>query len=44
MANYGMNVIDSGVGVLNMHAPWEITSKVDIYESFKGYRAFLLNA
>ena len=44
MANYGMNVIDSGVGVLNMHAPWEITSKVDIYESFKGYRAFLVNA
>lgn len=44
MANYGMNVIDSGVGVLNMHAPWEITSKVDIYESFKGYRAFLINA
>lgn len=44
MANYGMNVIDSGVGVLNMHAPWEITSKVDIYESFKGYRAFLQNA
>ncbi len=41
MANYGMNVIDSGVGVLNMHSPWEITSKVDIYESFKGYRAFL---
>lgn len=44
MANYGMNVIDSGVGVLNMHAPWEITSKVDIYESFKGYKAFLINA
>lgn len=43
MANYGMNVIDSGVGVLNMHAPWEITSKADIYESFKGYRAFLIN-
>ncbi len=43
MADYGMNVIDSGVGVLNMHAPWEITSKVDIYESFRGYRAFLQN-
>lgn len=43
MANYGMNVIDSGVGVLNMHAPWEITSKVDIYESLKGYRAFLMS-
>ena len=44
MAEYGMEVIDSGVGVLNMHAPWEITSKVDIYESLKGYRAFLVNA
>lgn len=44
MANYGMNVIDSGVGVLSMHSPWEITSKVDIYESLKGYRAFLINA
>ncbi len=44
MANYGMNVIDSGVGVLNMHAPWEITSKADIYESLKGYRAFLIEA
>lgn len=43
MANYGMNVIDSGVAVLNMHAPWEITSKVDIYESLKGYKAFLLS-
>ncbi len=44
MANYGMNVIDSGVGVLSMHSPWEVTSKVDIYESYKGYRAFLQNA
>lgn len=41
MANYNMEVIDSGVGVLNMHAPWEITSKVDIYETYKGYIAFL---
>jgi aspartyl aminopeptidase len=41
MANYNMEVIDSGVAVLNMHAPWEITSKVDIYETFKGYIAFL---
>ncbi len=41
MANYGMNVIDSGVAVLSMHAPWEITSKVDIYEAYLGYVAFL---
>ena len=41
MAEYGMEVIDSGVGVLNMHAPWEVTSKVDIYETKKGYSAFL---
>lgn len=40
-AQYGMNVIDSGVAVLSMHAPWEITSKADIYEAMKGYRAFL---
>lgn len=38
---YGMNVIDSGVAVLNMHAPWEITSKADIYEAVKSYKAFL---
>ena len=43
LANYGMNVIDSGVPVLNMHAPWEITSKSDIYEVEKGYEAFLKN-
>ncbi|MBQ6661037.1 MAG: aminopeptidase [Lachnospiraceae bacterium] len=41
MGNYGMNVIDSGVAVMSMHAPWEITSKVDIYESYLGYVAFL---
>lgn len=40
-ANYQMNVIDSGVAVLNMHSPWEISSKVDIYEAYQGYRAFL---
>ncbi len=44
MARYGMNVIDSGVAVMNMHAPWEVTSKVDIYEAKKGYLAFLQNA
>lgn len=41
VANYGMEVIDSGVAVLCMHAPWEITSKADIYEAYKGYRVFL---
>lgn len=41
MAKYGMNVIDSGVGVLSMHAPWEAVSKVDVYEAYKGYKAFL---
>ncbi|MEF9916278.1 MAG: aminopeptidase [Lachnospiraceae bacterium] len=41
MANYGMNVIDSGVAVLSMHAPHEVTSKADIYEVFKGYKVFL---
>ncbi|MDE5863586.1 MAG: aminopeptidase [Lachnospiraceae bacterium] len=41
---YGMNVIDSGVAVLNMHAPWEITSKADIYEAYKSYKAFLKDA
>ncbi len=41
LANYGMNVIDSGVAVRNMHAPWEIISKVDLYEAFLGYIAFL---
>lgn len=40
LANYGAEVIDCGVAVLNMHAPNEIVSKVDIYEMFKGYKAF----
>lgn len=44
LANYGMNVIDSGVPVLNMHAPWEIISKVDLYEALRGYIAFLKEA
>lgn len=44
LANYDMNVIDSGVAVLNMHAPWEIISKVDLYEAYKGYQAFLREA
>lgn len=41
MSLYGMQVIDAGIAVLNMHAPWEITSKADIYETEKGYEAFL---
>jgi aspartyl aminopeptidase len=41
---YGMEVIDSGVAVLNMHAPWEVTSKADVYEAYKCYRAFLKDA
>lgn len=44
LALYGMEVIDCGVPVLNMHAPWEATSKVDIYETFRGYLAFLAEA
>lgn len=44
LAQYNMNVIDCGVAVLNMHAPWEIVSKVDVYETMKGYHAFLLEA
>ena len=40
-ALYGMEVIDSGVAVLNMHAPYEVSSKADVYEAVKGYRAFL---
>lgn len=41
MANHGMNVIDSGVAVLNMHAPYEVSSKADVYEAVRGYTAFL---
>ena len=41
LATYGMNVIDCGVPVLSMHAPWEATSKADIYEAYRGYREFL---
>jgi aspartyl aminopeptidase len=44
MANLGMQVIDSGIAVLSMHAPWEIISKADIYEAKKGYEAFLTMA
>ncbi len=40
-AEYGMDVIDAGVAVLSMHSPWEVTSKADIFEAYKGYKAFL---
>jgi aspartyl aminopeptidase len=43
-ALYEMEVIDSGVSVLSMHAPWEVTSKADIYEAKKAYKAFLIEA
>lgn len=41
MARYGMDVIDSGVSVMNMHAPYEVSSKADVYEAVRGYTAFL---
>ena len=41
-ALYGMEVIDSGVPVLSMHAPWEIVNKADVYEAAKAYKAFLM--
>ena len=44
MARYGMEVIDSGVALLSMHAPYEVSSKADVYEAARGYRAFLKNA
>ncbi|MCI8362230.1 MAG: aminopeptidase [Clostridia bacterium] len=43
LANKGVDVIDCGVPVLSMHAPYEVTSKFDIYEAYKGYKAFLEN-
>ena len=44
MAKYGMVVIDSGVALLSMHAPYEVSSKADVYEAYRGYRAFLQKA
>ena len=44
MAKYGMEVIDSGVALLSMHAPYEVSSKADVFEAYRGYRAFLKNA
>ena len=42
LGNYNMYVIDAGIPVLNMHAPMEIVSKVDVYEAYLGYKAFLV--
>ncbi len=44
LANCGMDVIDAGVPVLNMHSPCEVISKVDLYEAYQAYKVFLLNA
>ncbi len=41
LANFGMEVIDGGVAVLSMHSPWELSSKADVYEAYRGYCAFL---
>ena len=44
LGNYNMDVIDAGIAVLNMHSPMEIVSKVDVYETYQAYKAFLKNA
>lgn len=41
LAEYGMDVIDSGVPVLSMHSLWEVANKADIYEAYRGYKAFI---
>ena len=41
LAQFGMEVIDGGVAVLCMHAPWEVSSKADVYEAYRAYCAFL---
>jgi aspartyl aminopeptidase len=41
LAEYGMHVVDSGIPVLSMHAPWEAISKADLFEAYRGYQAFL---
>jgi aspartyl aminopeptidase len=41
LAKYGMDVVDCGVGLLSMHAPWEVAGKLDTYMAYKGYKAFL---
>lgn len=44
LGNYNMDVIDAGIAALNMHAPMEVVSKVDVYETYQAYKAFLKNA
>lgn len=44
LGNYDMEVIDAGIAVLNMHAPMEVVSKVDVYETYQAYKVFLKNA
>jgi aspartyl aminopeptidase len=44
LARYGMDVVDCGVGLFSMHAPWEVAGKLDAYMAYKGYRAFLAHA
>lgn len=44
MARYGMNVIDCGPGLLGMHSPWEVSSKLDAYMAYKAYKAFFMDA
>ena len=44
LGNYNMDVIDAGIAVLNMHAPMEIVSKVDVYETYQAYKVFLKDA
>ena len=41
LANKGVDVLDCGVPVLSMHSPYEVTSKFDVYEAYRGYEAFL---
>jgi len=43
MAAHGMDVLDCGVALLGMHSTFEVASKVDIYMTYKGYKAFLLS-
>ncbi|MCL1849175.1 MAG: aminopeptidase, partial [Clostridiales bacterium] len=43
MANMGMQVLDCGVPVLSMHAPYEVVSKGDVYNTYRAYKAFLQN-
>ncbi|MEM2722410.1 MAG: aminopeptidase, partial [Thermoplasmata archaeon] len=41
LAKYGMNVIDIGPGLISMHSPFEVVSKIDLWSSYRGYKAFL---